>query len=269
MSSSRGLDAPGPFRAEHLPPKSHYEISRGHAIRVAPTGGEGATAQGNAYAIIASDPKVRRAGTDPGFKLADGTLRAPDVAILPEDAPSGWIPGAPPLAFEYAGIGQDEEALQTKIGELIAAGTRYLWVVRLVGPHRVECYENGRFRVAVLGDVLSAPDLLENAIPVSALFDDDEAREMQLRNLLQRHGYRSIEAVSEASFAEGREQGREQGIEASRGVARDALLSALDARGLPPDDAHRDRIAKAELQTLLRWLVASGRASRLSEVFED
>ncbi len=45
---------------------------------------------------------------------------------------------------EYADTGQDEADLATKIQELLAAGTRHIWVVRLTGPRRVEIHETGR-----------------------------------------------------------------------------------------------------------------------------
>ena len=49
----------------------------------------------------------------------------------------------PPLALEYASIGQDEDGLQREIVDFLAAGTQLVWVVRLVGPRRVEVYEPG------------------------------------------------------------------------------------------------------------------------------
>jgi Uma2 family endonuclease len=90
--------------------------------------------------VLDTDPTVEEAGVDTGFSAEPNALRAPDIAIgnVP-DAP-GWVRGSPPLAVEYADTGQDEQDLQTKIAELLKAGTRFVWVVRLVGPRRVEVY---------------------------------------------------------------------------------------------------------------------------------
>jgi hypothetical protein len=226
---------------------------------------------------VASDPKVARAGVDPGYKLDDGTLRAPDVAILPADAGRGWIPGAPGLAFEYAGEGQDEAELRKKIAELLGAGTEYLWVVRLVGPRRVEAWEKGQYRLAVEGDLLEAPEYLQNPIPVSALFDDAQARELQLRNLLQRHGYLSLEEAVARSrqegHAEGRQEGRQEGEASARAAAtsglRDALLAALSARGLPVDDDARSRVTAASYEQLLGWIVRAATAPDAASATRD
>ena len=68
--------------------------------------------------VLGSDPDVEWSGTDAGYALSDDTLRAPDMAVDPAALKGGpgWIRGAPPLAVEYAGIGQDEEDLKAKIG---------------------------------------------------------------------------------------------------------------------------------------------------------
>jgi Uma2 family endonuclease len=272
MSRERFL-APGlgPFRADNLRPKDPYELSRGHAIRLSPTGGQGSNLQGGAYAILSSDPKVVRVGVDPGFKLDEASLRAPDIAILPENPPPGWVPGAPMLAIEYAGPGQDEAELQQKIQDFLAAGTEYLWIVRLVGPRRVEVYAKGRFSVAVDGDTLSAPEYLANPVPVRALFDDEEARALQLVNLLQRHGYRSLDdALGQARSAgreEGRDEGRQEGREEARRAAREGLLAAVSARGWALDDVARARVDAADQVALVRWLVRAVSASDLEDLF--
>jgi hypothetical protein len=55
-------------------------------------------------------------------------------------------------------MGQDEESLQDKIVDLLAAGTRFIWVVRLTGPRRVEVHELDRpMRTVSAGEELRAP----------------------------------------------------------------------------------------------------------------
>jgi hypothetical protein len=249
-----------------LRPGDPYELSRGHAIRVPPVSVERTRWRGRVVGIISADPMVRAAGLDPGFKLDDGTLRAPDVAVLPDEVPPGWLEGVPTLAIEYAGVGQDEAMLQAKIDELVAAGTRYLWVVRLVGPRRVEVYEGGQRRVALEDDVLAAPGVLQNEIPVRAMFDADAACELQLTNLLQRSGYRSVEHVRQ----EARDAGRHEGLEAGRDEARDALarllLQTLRDRGFEPDAAAISAITAADVTTLGSWLARSGTVTGLREL---
>lgn len=79
-------------------------------------------------------------------------------------------------------------------------------------------------RTVLPGQTLSAPGVLENEVPVEALYDRDAAHEVALRNLLQRRGYESIEALREA----GREEGREAG---ELTAARELLLTLLASRG--------------------------------------
>jgi hypothetical protein len=120
-------------------------------------------------------------------------------------------------------------------------------VVRLTGPRRVEVHERGK-AVEVLGpgQVLRAPGVLRNDVPVEALYDREVAHEAALRNLLQRSGFDSIEAVREEGREAGREEGREDGRE--EGAAR--VLAASAARRL------RRALTTSELAAL-RALVKS------------
>lgn len=237
----------GPFRPEQVAPGDRYEVSEGHAIYCAPTGGDGTGPNGRGFLVLDSDPLVKNAGVDAGFQLGPLTMRAPDVAVGDFREAPGWVPGVPPLAVEYAGSGQDEDELRDKVDDLLRAGTRYLWVVRLTGPRRVEVYEPGKApRTALPGQALTAPGVLQNPVPVEALYDREAAHEVALRNLLQRQGYRDLNAVRE----EGREAGREAGALQSR---RELLLVALAARG-EVNDAQRERVlACADVATLDGW----------------
>jgi hypothetical protein len=157
---------------------------------------------------------------------------------------------------EYADRGQDEDKLAEKIADLLAEGTRFVWVVRLVGKRRVEVHEPGK-PVTTLGpgEVLLAPGILQNPVRVEALYDRDAAHEATLANLLQRRGYRDLEAV--------REEGREEGREAGRVEAlRDAVRSLLTTRGVTIDAAELARIeACDDVERLKRWLVRAGTES--------
>ncbi len=266
--STRKLSAPGPFRASHLPPGSDYELVDGHPVRCAPTGRDGDGAILDGGSVIRSDPKVRRAGVDPGFAPDDLNVRAPDIAIIPEDGPPGWIRGVPGFAVQYAGVGQDEEKLQEKIAELLARGTRVLWVVRLVGPRRVEIYQPGEpFRVATSGEELHAPEFLANPVPVDALWDAEAADRATLRNLLERFGYRDIDAVREEGRDEGRQQGRQEGhVAAARAILRRVLVS----RGIAVDAAGESRIdAEPDTAVLERWVAQAAVATGAAEVFAE
>jgi len=197
----------GPFRAAQLRSGDPYELDDGHPIGCLPSGGRHAESNARGVLLLETDPDVEAVGVDAGFTPDEHNLRAPDIAVgnVP-DAP-GWIPGAPSLAVEYADTGQDERDLQAKIRTLLGAGTRYVWVVRLTGPHRVEVHTPNGSHVAYPGEELTAPGVLANPVRVEALYDPAVAHEAALRNLLQRRGYRDLDNVLE----KGREEGREEG----------------------------------------------------------
>jgi Uma2 family endonuclease len=222
----------GPFRAGQLRSGDPYELDDGHPIECLPGGGRHSRANVSGGLALGTDPAVESAGFDTGYAPDDKNLRAPDLAVgnVP-DAP-GWVPGAPPLAVEYADVGQDEADLQSKIETLLAAGTRYVWVVRLTGVRRVEVYApRVPHYLAYPGQSLEAPGVLQNPVPVEALYDPEAAHEAALRNLLQRRGFASLEAV--------REVGREEGevalvlrlIERRLGAVPEVDLAAVRALG--------------------------------------
>jgi hypothetical protein len=234
----------GPFRADQIGEGDRYELSRGHSIYVAPTGGSGAGGTLTGGQVLGTDPLVTEAGIDAGYSPEPGVLRAPDVAVgnVP-DAP-GWISGAPPLAVEYADRGQNDDDLQTKIAELLEAGTRWVWVVRLVGPRRVEVHSLDAPVVTYgPGQELLAEGVLQNPVPVEALWDREIAHEVVLRNLLQRKGYASLEDV--------REQGIERGrAEALRTSAR-ALCEVVGIELAEARQQHLDTATAAELERIV------------------
>ena len=261
MSTFRRELGPGPFRAEQVPEKSPYELSNGHAILCLPTGARGARANLVGGAVLDSDPAVESAGVDVGFSQAPGDLRAPHVAVgnVP-DAP-GWVTGVPALAVEYVDRGQDEAALEQKVGEFLAGGTKFVWVVHLTGPRRVDVHEPGREpRVVGADGVLAAPGILKNEVPVRALYERDAAHQATLRNLLQRAGYAGLDQVRQEGVEQGREegveQGREEGVEQGRAEGlRQAVEKALRRGGRQPTDVEVQRLRSTkDADELGRWL---------------
>ncbi|WP_437276247.1 Uma2 family endonuclease [Sorangium sp. So ce375] len=282
MQVKRRTAERGPFRAEHLRAGDPYELSNGHPVYCAPTGGRASGPNHLGSSVVGWDPAVKEVGVDTGYSPDPGTLRAPDVAVGNVPDKPGWVRGVPELAIEYADVGQDEEKLKEKIADLLAAGTKLLWVVRLNGPRRVEVHEPRRkVRVALPGELLSAPGILKNAVRVEALYDRSEAEKSTLTNLLQRRGYEDLDAVLNAGREQGREEGREEGREQGReegreqgreeGILegkRDALRRVLSRRGLRLTKAAAAKISSCTSERELdRWLDRALVASATAEVF--
>jgi len=210
---------------------------------------------------------VESAGVDTGYALSEDTLRAPDVAVGNVPDEPGWVKGVPPLAVEYADSGQDERDLTTKIDDLLSAGTRFLWVVRLIGPRRVEIHEQGQpVRIAYPGETLQAPGILRNPVPVDALYDPQLANQTTFRNLLQRQGYESIDAI----LAEGKAEGKQEGEASGRLQAlKQALIEVADARGFQFSDAQQTRVGDCtDLDQLSQWLRNAATATAAVEIFQ-
>ena len=240
--ASPQLRTHGPFRADQLRPGDPYELSNGHPVQCLPTGGRGSQAVNVGGSVLASDPAVENVGVDTGFSPSPDVLRAPDLAVgeIPDEP--GWVQGTPPLAVEYADTGQDEDDLPIKIRELLAAGTRYVWVVRLTGPRRVEIHQPGReMHIARPGEQLEAPGILANPVPVEALYDREAGRQVIFRNLLQREGYASLDAVR----AEAESRAELRGL-------RQAVVDVLTARGFEVGEDLQVALARCDDPILLR-----------------
>jgi len=246
-------ELPGPYQAEDLQPGERYELSHGYKVYCMPTGGDGATSAVAGTQVLTTDPAVTECGIDAGYTPSAELLRAPDLAVGNVPNRPGWIPGVPPLAVEYAGSYQDEEQLQKKISELLAAGTQQIWVVRLLGPRRVEVHRKGKkMRIVRSGKELTAPGILHNPVPVAALYDPALARKLTLRNLLQREGYESLDAVREEGVAAGREQGLEQGLVQGK---REVLFRLIARAGLELTEEQRQALETCDdPETLDRWI---------------
>ncbi|HEY3568412.1 MAG TPA: Uma2 family endonuclease [Thermoanaerobaculia bacterium] len=249
----------GPFRADHLRSGDPYELSNGHPVHCLPTGGRGGRAANLGGGVLASDPAAQDVGVDVGFSPSPEILRAPDVSVGEIPDQPGWVQGAPPLAVEYADTGQDEADLRIKIDELFNAGTRYVWVVRLTGPRRVEIHQPDQgVHIANPGEQLTAPGILANPVPVEALYDREVARQTIFRNLLQREGYASLEEV--------RAEGGVQSL-------RDAILEVLAARGLAVDDELRTALGRAHdpemLRSALRQAAVAATSDEIVAVLPD
>ncbi|MBI2377634.1 MAG: Uma2 family endonuclease [Deltaproteobacteria bacterium] len=245
-----GLYEPtGPFHADDLTPGERYELVDGHPMYQAATGGDGASTVAVGVQAIGSDPGAEETGVDPGYVLDDTNVRAPDIAVGNVPDARGFIKGVPRLAVEYAGQRQDEVRLQEKIQAFLSRGTEQIWVVRLIGPRRVEVYRPGAAVVTLsTGQSLLAAGILEYPIPVEALFDKQSARAVALRNYLSDVGYTSIDEIKSAGREEGREQGRCSAL-------RDAIRDVLAARMIAIDpglDEGLLGLRSAELQIALR-----------------
>lgn len=254
----------GPWRASDIADGASTELRDGHKVESLPAGKRHGESNMLGGRVLGSDPAVRERGLHVGVDVGiafndDRNLRAPDIAVGLEDAEPGWARALPPLAVEYADRGTDHDELRRKIAELLAAGTRLVWVVRLTGPLRVEVHAADQPMHVVDADgELTAPGLLRNPVPVRALVDAAAADAATLRNLLQLQGYDSLDDL----------RSKVRDLALCQGTAL-ALLTFLEARGLP---LTADEVAAIERCTdrdpLQRWLLRAPHVSAALELFD-
>lgn len=263
-------DPPGPYRASDIRDGEYYELSNGHKIECSPAGTRHGESARLGAQTLGSDPAVHSAPVDLGIEFNDGkNLRAPDVVVGDFPFEPGWYKGVPPLCVEYADEHQDEANLKNKIKELLQIGVKFIWVVRLVGPLRVEVHERGkRKRLLSEHGTLTAPGVLQNPVPVRALVDAKESEKVTLRNLMQRQGYRGLDdalaQAREAGLVEGRATGEALGL--AKGKA-ESLLTILSARGVHLSPAHRDQIRACRDEARLEnWLRRAASATSAADV---
>jgi hypothetical protein len=254
---SRASQATGPYRASQIRGGDPFELSNGYLILRTPTSARRGLAISVGSRVLGTDPAASdKVGNRVGICFNDAkNLRAPDIIVGALDSSPGWQKMFPPLAVEYVDDNHDESELQQKITELLGGGTQLVWVVRLVGPLRVEVYGAGKpMRIYNADEELTAPGILHNPVPVRALVDPDAATVAVLRNVLTPYGYKSVEEIEAKKFAEG---------------AATALLGVLAARGLVPNDAQVEAIRRCrDLATLQKWVTRAAVADSLAGLFD-
>ncbi|MCC7052073.1 MAG: Uma2 family endonuclease [Gemmatimonadaceae bacterium] len=168
-------DPPARMTAEQLfrydLPGKRTELLRGHLVVRNPAGfWHGVVALRLATALqlwLRENPLGVVSGNDPGFVLKRGpdTVRAPDVAFVradrvPEAPDRGFAELAPDLAIEVRSRGDRTRALDAKVRQWLAAGTRLVWVIEPVQKRARVFRLDGS--VATLGhhDVLDGEDVL-------------------------------------------------------------------------------------------------------------
>jgi Uma2 family endonuclease len=223
-------------------PESYYELSDGHPIQCQPSGPRHGSSSVTGALPIATDPGAFATGFDVGYALDAKTVRAPDLSVgaMPDDA--GWVDGCPALAVEYADRGQDPADLRRKISELLARGTKYVWVVHLTGRRRVVVHEKDQPpRLVTEEEYLEAPGVLSRKLPVRALYDREVANQHTLENLLRAHGYDSLDDVRKAGIDEGR-----------RSALVQTILDLSTVLGTPIPENAKTQLPQAALEHLER-----------------
>jgi Uma2 family endonuclease len=126
----------------HMPDDGwKYELDRGELIRMRPSGSRSSRVSrkvGSKLDAFVDEHNLGVCGdADWGFRLASNPdiVRAPDIgfvraARIPvEGLPDGFWPGAPDLAIEVLSPSDRLADLLVKVQELLAAGTRLVWVL--------------------------------------------------------------------------------------------------------------------------------------------
>src|SRR5437868_10364277 len=142
--SRAGFPGDHAIRPDQLASADPYELARGRLVQRHPSTGLGSVKAHLAASIAGWDPLVKQAGVDVGYAPRPTVLRAPDVAIGNVPDEPGWIGGGPELGIELSDATRDRAELEKKIADLLDAGTRMFWVIRLDGPRRVDVYEPGK-----------------------------------------------------------------------------------------------------------------------------
>jgi Uma2 family endonuclease len=126
---------------ERLPDDGYRdELVRGWVVREPPPGAEHGGIGTELIRRLGNFVREHRLGrivNDSGFILAETppTVRAPDIAFIateripPTGLPVRYFPGSPDLAIEIVSPSNMPAAIQDKVDDYLAAGTRVVWVV--------------------------------------------------------------------------------------------------------------------------------------------
>ncbi len=165
---------------EHLPEDGlRYELDEGELITMAPASeGHGGIAA-EILRVLANFVRHHSLGRvftpDTGFRLADDTVRAPDIAFVRRQRVTGrwtFFQGAPDLAVEVVSPTDSAPQLMRKVNQYLRTGCHTVWVVypETKQVHVLEA--SGKDRILNAEDTLEAPELLPGfAVQVQSLFE--------------------------------------------------------------------------------------------------
>lgn len=157
------------------------ELDEGELITMPPAGWDHGSEGADITVLLGAFVKKHKLGkvlnADTGFRLNDGTVRAPDVAFVRRERiqtlqSAGFAKGAPDLAVEIFSPSDSVPQLMRKVKQYFSAGCHTVWIVY---PERREIHvleAAGTDRILTVGGVLDAPELLPGfSVPVSELFE--------------------------------------------------------------------------------------------------
>jgi Uma2 family endonuclease len=157
------------------------ELDEGELITMPPTGLDHGYRENEIGSILRACVKRHRLGRvysgEPGFRLGQTTVRAPDVAFvrqrrLEELGNRGFAKGAPDLAVEIFSPSDSVPQLMRKTKQYFVAGCHTVWIVY---PETREIHvleASGADRILRDTDVMEAPELLPGfSIPIAEFFE--------------------------------------------------------------------------------------------------
>lgn len=121
-------------------PGKQVELVRGVLVVREPPGYQHGAIVARLGALLVQYVDAHELGTvvvgDAGFKLATNpdTVRGPDIALVrreraPDPAPVGFAAFSPDLAIEIRSPSNRPGDILGKVGDLLSAGTRLIWVI--------------------------------------------------------------------------------------------------------------------------------------------
>jgi Uma2 family endonuclease len=161
-----------------------YELIHGEVNRMSPAGSLHGRIAATIAVHIGQHVRSRNLGAvfgaETGFRLATDPdhVRAPDVAFVAQQRladtgiPDGFFPGPPDLAVEVVSPGDTFTAVEGKVADWLAHGTR-LVVVADARRQRVTCYRSTT-EVRLLGenDAVDGGDVVPGwSLPVRQIFE--------------------------------------------------------------------------------------------------
>lgn len=116
----------------------HFELIEGVIFHMAPTGFLHGTTTSNLTVFLGIHINKHKLGiitaAETGYRLADNTVIAPDIAFIradrvPKDPVEGFVPLAPDLAVEVMSPSNNASEMSRKIDLLMQHGTQVVWIV--------------------------------------------------------------------------------------------------------------------------------------------
>jgi Uma2 family endonuclease len=259
-------------------PETRFEVHDGVLVHVPPADEPHGTLHSKVSALVEAHAAAEfDVASDMLTRTSKTNDVAPDVSVFPRarDPRTGGRQ-LEQLAFEIVST-QSLSGAAGKAAKLTSRGVRRVFALDVERARALEWSPALGTWALLDGSAHIEDPTLAAPLPIRTLVRAAKADDAIAHALIVKRNpviEASNREANERGIAEGLARGRTEGLALGRAEGKqrglaEAVLAALDARGISPSSADRARIEQADPEQLLRWIARASTCADIAALFHD